>query len=154
MANLDFDNLQSKRNYSRYTAYSRSKLAQVLHANKLQRRLEGSGVTICALHPGVVNTSLWRDLPGPLKYIAFGLGSVFFKTPVQGAETTIWAATADELEGVGGKYYSDCREIPSSAQSRDIEAQDKLWRASLELVGLPAEEDETEAEKKEEDTTH
>jgi hypothetical protein len=154
-------------------------------------------VTICALHPGVVNTSLWRDLPGPLKYIAYGLGSVFFKTPVQGAgtplasvfqrnawwlttrvtETTIWAATADELEGVGGKYYSDCREIPSSAQvlylacvvssrwantlrapslrpqSRDIEAQDKLWRASLELVGLPA-EDETEAEKKEEDTTH
>ena len=94
----------------------------------------GSGVTICALHPGVVNTSLWRDLPGPLKYIAYGLGSVFFKTPAQGAgtptpvisalpggsphatETTIWAATADELEGVGGKYYSDCREIPSSAQ--------------------------------------
>lgn len=79
----------------------------MLHAYKLQRRLEGAsrfpsvvrtcfsrrvtgtGVTISALHPGVVNTFLWRDLPSPLRMMAYGLGSLFFRSPVKGAGTLI-----------------------------------------------------------------
>lgn len=143
MANLDFDDLQTKEHPgSRFIAYSRSKLAQVMHAFKLQRLLDGTGVTISALHPGVVNTALWRELWGPIKYMVYGVGALFLKSPAQGAATTVWAATEDTLEGVGGKYYADRREATPSRQACDVEAQEKLWRVSLQLVGLDREEDE------------
>lgn len=73
-------------------------------------------MTISALHPGVVNTALWRELWGPIKYVVYGVGALFLKSPAQGAATTVWAATEDTLEGVGGKYYADRREAAASRQ--------------------------------------
>jgi hypothetical protein len=64
----------------------------------------------------VVNTALWRELWGPIKYMVYGVGALFLKSPAQGAATTVWAATEDTLEGVGGKYYADRREAAASRQ--------------------------------------
>ena len=86
---LDFDDLQSRRDYSGYAAYAASKLANVLFARALARRLEGTAVTSNALHPGVVTTKLLEA--------GFGMTGI---TPEQGAATSIWAATAPELADV------------------------------------------------------
>jgi NAD(P)-dependent dehydrogenase (short-subunit alcohol dehydrogenase family) len=145
---LDFDDLQSKKNYNRFTAYGRSKLMQILSTYALQRKLDGTGVTVNALHPGVVNTGLWHHLPLPLQWVANGMGPLFFKTPEQGAETSTWAATSEDLEGVGGKYFVDCAAVESSAYSYDEQAARQLWEESVRLLheagGENAEEEEDE----------
>ena len=136
-ATLDFDDLMGERGYSGWKAYARSKLANLLFTYELARRLEGSGVTANALHPGVVATGFGRNDPGWLR-LAVRLLSPFLLDVRRGAATTLHVAAAPELERVTGRYFAKSRETASSPASHDREAQRRLWEASERLTGLPA----------------
>ena len=130
-AELDFDDLQSERRYSVRTAYSRSKLANVMFAYALARRLEGSSVTVNALHPGLVASRFgsnngWLFRNG-LKLAFRVSGAIGVE---EGAELNIRLASDPALEGVSGRYFSDGEEVPSSPASLSAEDQERLWAAS------------------------
>ena len=121
-ARIDFDDPNLERGYSMNKAYARSKLANLLFTYELARRLEGTGVTANALHPGVIGTKLLD--------VGFGGGG----SPVEpGAETSVYLATSPEVEDVTGRYFRKNRETNSS---HDEEAQRKLWELSERMVGL------------------
>jgi NAD(P)-dependent dehydrogenase (short-subunit alcohol dehydrogenase family) len=130
---LDWDDLQwEKRAYSGPAAYSASKLANVLHTKALARRLAGSGVTVNAVHPGVVGTELAREYPR----LVVKLYQLFTLTPVQGAACSLHVATSEEGGRVSGEYFEKSAIRPASRAAQDVEAQERLWALSERLVGL------------------
>jgi NAD(P)-dependent dehydrogenase (short-subunit alcohol dehydrogenase family) len=139
-ATMDFDNLEFKHGYSMMGAYGRSKLGNILFTYELARRLEGSGVTANALHPGFVATNIGADnLPvfGSLLKKVVNNAALSVE---EGAETTIYLATSPEVEGVTGRYFYKKQPIESAPLSYDEEVQRRLWEVSESLVGLKAEE--------------
>jgi NAD(P)-dependent dehydrogenase (short-subunit alcohol dehydrogenase family) len=132
---FDPDDLQSEKRYGAMAVYGKSKLANLLFTYELARRLEGSGVTVNALHPGAVRTGLGRNNRGVLGLLPALLG-VFFRTPEKGAETSIWLASSPDVTGVSGKYFFDRREHESSPVSHDRALQRRLWDDSALLCGL------------------
>ncbi len=134
---LDFDDLMNTRvGYLR--AYGRSKLANLLFVRALARRLRGSGITVNAAHPGVVRSRLFRGLPAPLRFALATVLRPFTRSPEQGARTSVYLATAAELERESGGYYRDCRRIEPAAAARCDEAAGRLWSESVRLTGLAA----------------
>lgn len=134
-AMLDFDDLQSERKYSAVGVYSRTKLANILFTYELARRLQGSGITANCLHPGVVGTKLLADYMG-VPVAGGALARTFGSSPEEGAATSIYLATASELEEVSGKYFEGRRERRSSPESYDEAAARRLWEVSERLTGL------------------
>ena len=134
---IDFYDLQGERSYSGSRAYDQSKLANVLFAYELARRLRGTGVTSNALHPGVVRTSFGADDPAGIQKFVVPLLRPLMKSPERGAATSIQLATAPELEGVTGAFFSNGRRARSSKASYDESDAARLWRVSADLVGLP-----------------
>ena len=135
---LDWDDLQSQRSYRAMGVYGRSKLANLLITSELARRLDGTGVTVNAAHPGWVGTGFGAN-NGLMGQLITSLASWFARTPEKGAETPLWLATSPDLDGVSGQYFYDCREHRSSRASHEADAQQRLWKQSAELVGLPPE---------------
>ncbi|XP_060558277.1 retinol dehydrogenase 12-like isoform X2 [Ruditapes philippinarum] len=135
---INFDDLNSEKSYSPAKAYSQSKLANVLFTRELSKRLQGTGVTANSLHPGVIKTELGRYRDTTLwRRILFVPVILFvFKTPIQGAQTTIHCAVSKDLTDVSGKYFSDCVVKLEAPQAHDDEAAAKLWTVSEEMVGL------------------
>jgi NAD(P)-dependent dehydrogenase (short-subunit alcohol dehydrogenase family) len=134
---IEFDNLQSERHFAAMQAYGQSKLANVLFTYELARRLEGSGVTANALHPGFVFTGFARN-NGAVFNFGMKLIGPFIRQADQGAQTSIYLASSPEVEGVSGKYFIDCKAVDSSPLSYDKELAEKLWQVSLELTGKTA----------------
>ncbi len=133
---LDFDDLQTRHYfYGGYTAYGRSKLANIMFTYELARRLEWTGVTANALHPGGVNTGFGKNNGGVMS-LAMKIIGPRQLTPEQGAKTSIYLASSPEVEGVTGKYFVDCQPVRSSPASYDEVAQKRLWQVSEELTGL------------------
>jgi NAD(P)-dependent dehydrogenase (short-subunit alcohol dehydrogenase family) len=128
--------LQGERNYSGQQAYSQSKLANVMFTYQLARRLEGTGVTATAAHPGVVATSFGAEDHGAHLGIMIRLARPLMKTPSQGALTPIYLASSPEAEGVTGQYFARRKPKTSSKASYDTAAADRLWQASAALTGL------------------
>ena len=138
---MNFDDLQGEQSYAGARAYGQSKLANVLFTYALARRLEGSGVTANALHPGVVRTGFGKNnggIVGPLFALAQTIARPIFISPEQGAATTIYLASSPEVEGVTGKYFAKCKEVPSNAISYDVPTQERLWEMSESMVGAHA----------------
>ncbi|AOZ94782.1 SDR family oxidoreductase [Paenibacillus crassostreae] len=131
---LDFDDLMSSNNFSR-KMYGRTKMANVLFTYELSHRLEGSGVTVNCLHPGVVRTRLGRDMTGMLKLV-ITLMLPFFLSAAKGAETAVYLASSAEVEGVTGKYYTKKKAVASSQASYDEAVMRRLWEASEKLVNI------------------
>jgi NAD(P)-dependent dehydrogenase (short-subunit alcohol dehydrogenase family) len=125
---IDWDAVRRPtRSFTGMREYSVSKLANMLHAQELARRLEGSGVTTYALHPGTVASDIWRRVPWPLR----PLMKRRMKSPEEGARTTLFCATAPELAGESGQYYDDCRrKEPTAVATPDLAGE--LWRRSVE----------------------
>ncbi len=137
-AKMDFDNLQGEKFYRSFDAYGRSKLANVMFTYELARRLEGSGVTVNAVHPGFVASGFARN-NGPFYNVGTWVVGLFFgRKPEKGAETSIYLASSPEVEGVSGKYFTDCTPVQSSPLSYDQEIANKLWQVSLELTAKAA----------------
>jgi NAD(P)-dependent dehydrogenase (short-subunit alcohol dehydrogenase family) len=140
MGRVDFDDLQGERSYSGARAYNQSKLANVLFTYELARRLRATSVTANALHPGVVSTSFGAEDPGRVQRLFVPFMRPFMKTPAQGAATSIYVASAPDLEQVTGRYFANSKLKRSSKRSHDESAAAQLWRASADLVGLTAED--------------
>ena len=121
-----------------YPAYKRSKLCNILFTYELARRLEGESITVNALHPGLVRTNIARNngLLGRVVNFFIGVRGI---APEKGAETPVYLAISPEVESVNGKYFVDCRPVPSSSISYDTELAARLWdmSASLTAVGDP-----------------
>jgi retinol dehydrogenase-12 len=116
--------------YKGFRAYGQSKLANILFTYELARRLEGTGVTANALHPGVVASGFGQTYPGALSFLV-KVAKPFLLTNEQGARTSVYAASSPEVEGVTGKYFAKSRPVRSNAVSYDEASQRKLWSLSL-----------------------
>ncbi|MGI9276653.1 MAG: SDR family oxidoreductase [Endozoicomonas sp.] len=133
---MEFDDLQSERKYKTISVYGRSKLGNILFMNELVKRLGDSPVTMNSLHPGAVSTGLGLQNDGILSRIVPKLLKPFFKTPAQGAETTLYMALASEMKGVTGGYYANCKPGKMKPWAKDDEAAEKLWKVSQGMVHL------------------
>ena len=131
---MDFQDLQEERGYGASKAYSQSKLAQVLFTHELAKRLEGTGVTVNAVHPGAVRTH-WGDEGGALG-IVIRIARPFLLSPEEGGKTPMYVATSQEVEGVSGRYFSKMKVVESSKESYDEAEMRKLWDVSMKLCGL------------------
>ena len=126
---IDYDAVrQPTRGVTGLGEYAVSKLCNVLHAQELARRLAGSGVTTYSLHPGAIASDIWRRIPYP-----FRLLTRFMKSTEQGAQTSLYCATAPELRDATGRYYDNCREKTASAVATP-EMGAELWRRSEEFI--------------------
>lgn len=156
-SNINRNDLMSEKSYNKYKAYSQSKLANILFAKELSKKLEGSSVTVNSCHPGmencnslptknfyfifhnlgVVQTELGRHLNENVrKYFIRPIFSTFMKTPWEGAQTQIKLAVDPDLENTTGKYFCHCGEKLPSRAARDDGNAKWLYEKSLELVGI------------------
>jgi NAD(P)-dependent dehydrogenase (short-subunit alcohol dehydrogenase family) len=103
---------------------------------ELARRLEGSGVTANALHPGVARTAFGQEDATLWMRLLMPIGRPFLKTPHQAAETPVFLASAPEVQGVTGRYFANKVAKASSRASYDVAAAKRLWDVSAQLVGL------------------
>jgi NAD(P)-dependent dehydrogenase (short-subunit alcohol dehydrogenase family) len=132
----DPEDWTSVKGYNGRTAYSRSKLANVIYSYDLAHRLEGSGVTVNCCHPGVVDTAVlhamydrwWSRWVWPF-------ARRFAITPEEGAATPLYLATSSDVEGVTGKYFKNSSPATSSLISHDAVIGARLWNISLRLTG-------------------
>ncbi len=127
------DDWAAERGYDKWRNYGQSKLANLLFARELARRLEG-GRTAHAVHPGVIETNLGRHMVLPMK-VGLTLGSaLLFKSVPEGAATQTYVATHPDAARVTGEYWADCNVARSSRQGRDPELARRLWEATEALV--------------------
>jgi retinol dehydrogenase-12 len=133
---IDWDAMQKPtRTTTGMHEYAMSKLSNVLFAKELARRLDGTGVTTYALHPGVVATDVWRRVPAPLRWLM----KKFMITPERGAEASLRCATDPALAGQTGRYYDvGGVEKEPNPVANDPDLARTLWTRSAEWVGLPA----------------
>src|SRR5262249_33734618 len=117
-----------------FLQYARSKLANLLFTYELARRLEGTGVTANALHPGFV-ASRFIEGNGALGWLLRRWAGRFGVSAEEGARTSVYLAASPKVAGVTGRYFVGRKAIPSSPASRDEEAARRLWRLSEELTG-------------------
>ncbi len=133
---MGFDDMQAERSYKTFREYGRSKLANILFTRSLAGRLESRGVTVNCLHPGAVSTSLGRNNPGILSNVVPLLLKPFFRSPEQGAETSIYLCCSEEVAGVTGEYFADCKPAKPRPWARDDEAAERLWLFSEASTGF------------------
>ncbi len=132
---IDFEDLQCQHNYQFMRAYGQSKLANILFTYELDRRLEGSWVTVNALHPGFVGTNMAAN-NGWLVRLFLPLTRFWAISPDEGAETSLYLASSPEVEGVSGEYFYRKQSVPSSQFSHNETAAQRLWQVSDEMTAL------------------
>jgi NAD(P)-dependent dehydrogenase (short-subunit alcohol dehydrogenase family) len=137
-AHVDFQDLQSANHYGGLAAYRISKLENLYFTYELARRLQGTGVTVNAMHPGTVSTGLGMGEWGWFKVAKTLLRPFLFGDPRDAAKTAIYLATSPEVEGVTGAYFVDSHPERSSDSSYDRAAQARLWYASQQLTTRPS----------------
>src|SRR6266568_2040559 len=136
---MEFDNLQGEKKYANLRNYSQAKLALLLWTYELARRLEGTGVTVNALHPGITASNFADGMIGPAAW-AIKLLKPFLLTVEQGAQTTLYLATSPQVEGVTGKYFAKSQEQKSSSRSYDQTVGLRLWEVTEQLVARAAQQ--------------
>jgi NAD(P)-dependent dehydrogenase (short-subunit alcohol dehydrogenase family) len=132
---LDFEDLQNRRKYKGFQVYSQSKFANLLFTYELARRLAGTGITVNAVHPGVVASNFgtangWAGRGIQLLFKVIGL------SPEEGAQTVIYLATSLDVERITGKYFIKEKPVASAPASYDEHAATRLWNVSAEMAGL------------------
>lgn len=139
-SSIDFDDLQSERNYHFFKTYVLSKLCNLLFTNELARRLRDTNVTVNAASPGPTLTSFGRGQGGMLGMLRVVMRVFAFlgiaSTPERGARTIIRVATAPELAGVTGKFFARNGERETKPITHDAAAAARLWTVSEQLCGL------------------
>ena len=135
MGTIDFDDLMGEQTYSGSRAYNQSKLANVMFTYELAKRLEGTGVTATALHPGVTSTAFSAE--DPAMGLLVKVMRPFMRSPAKGADTAVYLASSADAEGISGKYFADRKVKKSRDSSYDTAITARLWHVSADLVGLP-----------------
>jgi NAD(P)-dependent dehydrogenase (short-subunit alcohol dehydrogenase family) len=125
---LDFDDLAMARSWR--GAYPRSKLANLLFVRALAKRLDGTGVVVNGLHPGVIATELARDYAAPVRLLARWL----FKSPARGARTSLYLATSPDASAISGRYFVNEKEKAPGSAVLDAGLAERLWTETERLV--------------------
>jgi len=133
---IHFDDINLTKGFNVITAYSQSKLANVLFTRELARRVKDRGITVNCCHPGAVATNIGIDRDTGFGKTVTRLLKPFFQTPEQGARTAIFLASDDSVSDVTGEYFYKCKVARSSKRSKDMELAKKLFEFSEELVGI------------------
>ncbi len=135
---MNFEDLTFKERFKALKVYGHSKLANILFTRELAKRMEGSGVTVNAVHPGGfgIRTGLGSQNGGKAKILSLLL-KAFLNSPEEGARTSIYACTSPELDGVTGRYLKKCREKQPKPWAKDDVAAQRLWEVSAKLTDLP-----------------
>jgi retinol dehydrogenase-14 len=136
MGTIDFDDLMGERAYSGQRAYNQSKLANVMFTYELARRLQGSGVTATAMHPGMTNTGFSREDPSRVFAPLVAVMRPLMRTPARGADTAVYLASSADAAEASGQYFSDRKARRSNTSSYELETTARLWQVSSDLVGL------------------
>ncbi|GBM12762.1 Retinol dehydrogenase 11 [Araneus ventricosus] len=136
--NISISDINMERGYSPSGAYSNSKLANILFTRELARRLKGTGVTTYCLHPGSIDTELSKHIKDTFGRIAgffyYLISKLIFKSPKQGAQTTIYCAVDEKIANESGLYYIGCRSVEPVAKARDDAFAKKFWEFSEYLI--------------------
>jgi retinol dehydrogenase-14 len=130
---IHFDDLMLEESFTGFRAYAQAKLANILFTYELDRRWEGTGITVNAAHPGAVNTNFGNESKPFFRFL-MKLGKPFLKSPAKGADTIVYLASSPEVEGVSGKYFAYRKEIRSNRESYDREIWKRLWEVSEKLT--------------------
>ncbi len=131
-----FEDINLEKSYKFWRAYAQSKLANILFTYELAEKLKDTGVTANCLHPGAVATNMGINRDTGFGTFITRILKPFFQTPEQGAETAIYLATSNEVEGVTAKYFYRKKSVPSSQMSYDKAVAKELWDLSEKMVGL------------------
>ncbi|XP_021940126.1 retinol dehydrogenase 11-like isoform X2 [Zootermopsis nevadensis] len=141
-AKFDIDNLNCEKKFNESQVYFCSKLANMMIANELAKKLKGTGVTVNCVHPGLVYTRTWNYLPGLLQPIFKFILKMFFKSEREAAQTSIFLAVDKDLDDVTGQFFCDCQVVTPSHKALNEGLAKKVWEKTEALVGLkPAEKD-------------
>jgi WW domain-containing oxidoreductase len=130
---IEFDNLSGDKGYKPLAAYGQSKIADLLFAKELQRRFAGTKKTACAVHPGVVDTSLRNMGPVPSRVLA-AIGLLFLKSVGEGAATEVFAAVSPKAVHLAGNYLADSNVMKPCADAEDAALATRLWAESEKIV--------------------
>ena len=133
---MGFDDMHAENGYKTFREYGRSKLANILYTRELVKRLGKTTVTVNCLHPGAVSTSLGTQNNGVLGRILPVLLKPFFKTPLDGAKTSIYLCSSADVEGVTGQYFVKCKAVKPKPWALDEAAAKRLWDYTEKSVGL------------------
>ncbi|KAK2442912.1 NADP-retinol dehydrogenase [Trifolium repens] len=131
-----FKDILNGKNYNGTQAYAQSKLANILHAKEIARQLKerNARVTINAVHPGIVKTGIIKAHKGLITDSLFFIASKLLKSISQGASTTCYVALSPKIEGISGKYFTDCNESKCSRLANDESEAQKLWNNTHALL--------------------
>lgn len=140
----DLRHLNPAVGFDSFTAYATAKLLTLMSGYFLAERLRGTGITINAVHPGLVATSIATDIAPPLMKPFLGLIRPFLLTPEQGAQAALHLATAPEMADVTGRYFDRATESRSPTVSYDVELQRRIWNLSVAYTAQPAVHDQPE----------
>ena len=131
---MGFDDMQATRSYKTFREYGRSKLANILFTRRLAGLLQGQDITVNCLHPGAVATSLGTQNESIIARIVPYLLKPFFRSPLQGAQTSIYLCSSNEVATVTGEYFVDCKVRKPKPWARDDAAAEQLWRYTEECL--------------------
>jgi NAD(P)-dependent dehydrogenase (short-subunit alcohol dehydrogenase family) len=129
---LDFESFRGDKPYKASVAYNQSKLANLVFSSELARRLEGTGVTSNAVHPGAISTDITREMP----WIARKLIGFMFKDVAHGAKAPVMLATDPALADASGRYWKESAEKQPSDEAMDPAVGKRLWEESARMCGL------------------
>ncbi len=132
---LDLADLNLKRRYTGWTAYRRSKLANILFTRELARRLAATGVTANCLHPGFVASRFGDNNSGAFRW-KIGSAKLFAISPEKGAETVVHLAASPEVAATTGGYFFRSAPATPSAAAQDNETARLLWDESARIAGI------------------
>jgi WW domain-containing oxidoreductase len=131
---IDFDNLDGSKEYIPWKAYGRSKMANILFAKELARRMAATKRTANAIHPGVIRTNIIRHM-NPIASVAMGaLTVIALKSVPQGAATQVYVAIHPKAATASGEYFKDCNVAVPRSDANDVALAQKLWDVSDRIV--------------------
>lgn len=130
---IRFDDLDASKEYTPWGAYGQSKLANLLFAKELSKRLP-AGQTANSVHPGVIWTNLGRHMGGLMQGVASVVGPLMLKSVPQGAATSCYVAAHPEAGHISGEYWKDCRVATPSANGRDDALAEELWERTESVI--------------------
>ena len=131
---IHFGDINLSKDFNVITAYSQSKLANVLFTRELARRVKDRGITVNCCHPGAVATNIGIDRETGFGKTITGMLKPFFQTPEEGARTAIFLATDESVKDITGEYFYQCKIAKSSKRSKDMRLAKKLFIFSKKLI--------------------
>ncbi|GBF40338.1 SDR family oxidoreductase [Leptospira johnsonii] len=131
---IQFDNLDGAKGYNAWANYGQSKFANLLFAKELAKRLQGTGKTANALHPGVIRTNLSRSMNFGVRMVLRVVEPLVLKTVEEGSATQCYVAVNPQASGVSGQYFADCNIASPRPDAENSDLAKKLWEVSESIV--------------------